>query len=70
MLEEVIGARCAGPVPVFVSLWEWPVQPRPAVQRLVERGAAVLGLNCQARRRRPRWLLPRSSRKSPAFPCS
>jgi methionine synthase I (cobalamin-dependent) len=34
-------------VPIFVSLWEWPENPLPAARRLVERGAAVLGLNCQ-----------------------
>jgi 5-methyltetrahydrofolate--homocysteine methyltransferase len=46
VLQEVIGA-VTGAVPVFVSLWKWPVVPGPAVQRLVAAGAAVLGLNCQ-----------------------
>jgi 5-methyltetrahydrofolate--homocysteine methyltransferase len=34
-------------VPVFVSLWEWPEHPFAAAERLVDRGAAVLGLNCR-----------------------
>ena len=33
-------------VPVFVSLWEWPPDPGSAATRLVDRGAAVLGVNC------------------------
>ena len=45
VLEEVTAA-VRGAVPVFVSLWEWPEEPLPAAGRLVERGAAVLGLNC------------------------
>jgi 5-methyltetrahydrofolate--homocysteine methyltransferase len=36
------------PVPLFVSLWEWPENHQLAANRLVERGAAVLGLNCQS----------------------
>jgi methionine synthase I (cobalamin-dependent) len=47
VLQEVVGA-ISGAVPVFVSLWEWPVDPRPAVRRLVSAGASVLGLNCQS----------------------
>ena len=46
VLDEVIAATGAA-VPVFVSLWEWPDPPGPAARRLIERGAAVLGLNCQ-----------------------
>ncbi len=45
VLEEVATAL-RGAAPIFVSLWEWPEQPRTAAQRLVERGAAVLGFNC------------------------
>ena len=47
VLEEVIAHAEPGAVPVFVSLWEWPAEPEPAARRLVERGAAVLGLNCR-----------------------
>jgi methionine synthase I (cobalamin-dependent) len=48
VLEEVTAALPVHePVPVFVSLWEWPEKPRSAADRLVERGAAVLGINCQ-----------------------
>ncbi len=45
VLEEVTRAL-GGAAPIFVSLWEWPDQPCAAAQRLVERGAAVLGFNC------------------------
>jgi 5-methyltetrahydrofolate--homocysteine methyltransferase len=49
VLEEIVEALSGRrPVPVFVSLWKWPVDPRPAVRRLVGAGAAVVGLNCQA----------------------
>jgi 5-methyltetrahydrofolate--homocysteine methyltransferase len=47
VLEEVMAA-VAGQVPVFVSLWKWPVLCRPAVRRLLDAGAAVLGLNCKS----------------------
>jgi len=47
VLQEVVGA-ISDAVPVFVSLWEWPVEPRPAVRRLLSAGASVLGLNCQS----------------------
>jgi 5-methyltetrahydrofolate--homocysteine methyltransferase len=45
VLAEVTAA-VRGAVPVFVSLCEWPEEPRRAAGRLVDRGAAVLGLNC------------------------
>jgi methionine synthase I (cobalamin-dependent) len=47
VLQEVVGA-ISGAAPVFVSLWEWPVDPTLAVRRLVSAGASVLGLNCQS----------------------
>ena len=46
MLARVIDA-IRGPVPLFVSLWEWPDPPEPAALRLIELGASVLGLNCR-----------------------
>jgi methionine synthase I (cobalamin-dependent) len=36
------------PVPLVVSLWHWPDPPDPAVRRLLELGASVIGMNCQA----------------------
>ena len=30
-----------------MSLWDWPRRPGPLARRLVERGAAVVGMNCQ-----------------------
>src|SRR5262249_12318745 len=36
------------PVPILVSLWRWPDPPEAAARRLVELGAAVVGINCQS----------------------
>jgi methionine synthase I (cobalamin-dependent) len=46
VLAEVTAALDA-PIPLFVSLWRWPDPPGPAARRLLELGAAVLGMNCQ-----------------------
>jgi methionine synthase I (cobalamin-dependent) len=46
VLAEVV-ASVGGEVPVFVSLWKWSKFPTRAVRRLLDAGAAVLGLNCQ-----------------------
>src|SRR5206468_8388404 len=35
------------PVPLLVSLWQWPDPPDSAARRLLDLGAAVLGINCQ-----------------------
>jgi methionine synthase I (cobalamin-dependent) len=45
-VAEVVDAT-RGSVPLFVSLWKWPHPPESAACRLIERGASVLGLNCQ-----------------------
>jgi methionine synthase I (cobalamin-dependent) len=34
-------------IPLLVSLWEWPDPLGPPAQRLRDRGASVLGMNCQ-----------------------
>ena len=38
----------AAPIPVLVSLWEWPESAVIAARRLLDLGAAVIGMNCQA----------------------
>lgn len=35
-----------GRVPLLVSLYQWPDPIAPAVQRLADRGASAIGLNC------------------------
>ena len=56
--------------PSSVSLWEWPDPARPAARRLLELGAAVLGMNCQAGHRR-RGRVCRTPRARPSSaPCS
>jgi 5-methyltetrahydrofolate--homocysteine methyltransferase len=42
-----LGTWLGGSRPLLVSLWEWPDPPEPAARRLLDRGAAVLGMNCQ-----------------------
>ena len=34
--------------PSWSRLWQWPDPPDPAVRRLLELGASVIGMNCQA----------------------
>jgi 5-methyltetrahydrofolate--homocysteine methyltransferase len=34
-------------VPIIVSLWQWPEAPRRLARRMLQRGASVLGMNCQ-----------------------
>jgi 5-methyltetrahydrofolate--homocysteine methyltransferase len=46
VLDEV-ARLCPSEVPILVSLWEWPQTPDELARRLIERGAAVLGMNCQ-----------------------
>jgi methionine synthase I (cobalamin-dependent) len=47
VLPEV--TACSGArVPLIASLWDWPDPPDAAVGRLVELGASVIGMNCQA----------------------
>jgi methionine synthase I (cobalamin-dependent) len=36
-------------VPIIVSLWRWPEPVEDAARRLVDAGAAVVGLNCRPR---------------------
>ena len=73
-LEPAIAAlaelrRDAGtpPVPLIVSLWQWPDAVEDAARRLVEAGAVVVGLNCRPaiERRRSPWC-GASPRPSPA----
>jgi 5-methyltetrahydrofolate--homocysteine methyltransferase len=45
LLEVARAAKDA--MPILVSLWDWPRRPGPLARRLVERGAAVVGMNCQ-----------------------
>jgi methionine synthase I (cobalamin-dependent) len=47
VLAGVIGSLAA-PIPVLVSLWEWPESAVLAARRLLDLGAAVIGMNCQA----------------------
>jgi methionine synthase I (cobalamin-dependent) len=46
VLEELAGLRLVA-VPILASLWEWPRAPGPLARRLLERGAEVIGMNCQ-----------------------
>jgi methionine synthase I (cobalamin-dependent) len=48
-LREV--RRSIGPaaLPIIVSLWRWPEPVEDAARRLVDAGAAVVGLNCRPR---------------------
>ncbi len=46
-LESVL-REMAAPVPLLVSLWQWPDPPDPTVRRLLELGASAIGMNCQA----------------------
>jgi 5-methyltetrahydrofolate--homocysteine methyltransferase len=50
-LESVLLELAAGPrapIPLLVSLWEWPEPPDSTARRLIELGASVIGMNCQA----------------------
>jgi methionine synthase I (cobalamin-dependent) len=47
-LRRSVGA----PVPLLVSLWEWPRPMDDAARRLLDLGAAVLGINCSPGMRR------------------
>ena len=46
MLREV-SRSLAAPIPLLVSLWEWPDPAGPAARRLLDAGATVIGMNCQ-----------------------
>jgi methionine synthase I (cobalamin-dependent) len=46
VLREV-KSMLSQPVPLFVSLWQWPQPPGTAARRLLDLDVAVLGLNCQ-----------------------
>ena len=47
VLREISGSLAA-PIPVLVSLWQWPDPPGPDARRLRDAGARVIGMNCQA----------------------
>jgi 5-methyltetrahydrofolate--homocysteine methyltransferase len=47
VLADVSGSLAA-PIPLLVSLWEWPEPAVQAARRLLDLGAAVIGMNCQA----------------------
>jgi methionine synthase I (cobalamin-dependent) len=42
-----VAAAAVERVPLLVSLWEWPDPPELTARRLVDLGAAVIGMNCQ-----------------------
>ncbi len=49
-VESVLGEvtrSLAGPTPLLVSLWQWPEPAAVAARRLLDLGAAVIGMNCQ-----------------------
>jgi 5-methyltetrahydrofolate--homocysteine methyltransferase len=46
-LAEVRRARRGPSVPLMASLWRWPDGIEEAARRLVDSGAAVVGLNCR-----------------------
>src|SRR5262249_15065955 len=49
-LESVLrelAARWARPVPLLVSLWDWPEPLDDWARRLLELGASAIGMNCQ-----------------------
>jgi methionine synthase I (cobalamin-dependent) len=43
-----MAARSAKPVPLLVSLWDWPEPPDACARRLIDLGASAIGINCQA----------------------
>jgi methionine synthase I (cobalamin-dependent) len=43
-----VSRSLVAPIPLLASLWEWPDPAGPAARRLVEAGATVIGMNCQA----------------------
>jgi methionine synthase I (cobalamin-dependent) len=43
-----VSRSLGAPIPLLASLWEWPDPAGPAARRLLEAGASVLGMNCQA----------------------
>jgi 5-methyltetrahydrofolate--homocysteine methyltransferase len=47
VLADVTGSLAAK-IPLLVSLWEWPEPAVLAARRLLDLGAAVIGMNCQA----------------------
>jgi methionine synthase I (cobalamin-dependent) len=47
VLQE-LADRPPGRIPLLVSLWDWPEPPDALARRLVELGAAAIGMNCQA----------------------
>jgi 5-methyltetrahydrofolate--homocysteine methyltransferase len=44
---HIVKRTVAASMSVLVSLWEWPDPSGPTAQRLLDAGAAVIGLNCQ-----------------------
>ena len=46
-LAEVRMVQGSPPVPLIASLWRWPDAVEDAARRLVDAGAAVVGLNCR-----------------------
>jgi methionine synthase I (cobalamin-dependent) len=47
VLSDLHSTMGTSPVPLIVSLWQWPDSVEDAARRLVESGAAVVGLNCR-----------------------
>ncbi len=46
-LAEILALTATPDVPLFVSLWRWPAAVEDAARRLVDAGAAAIGLNCR-----------------------
>lgn len=46
VLRQVRALR-SGSTPLIVSLWEWPEPVESTARRLLDLGAAILGMNCQ-----------------------
>jgi 5-methyltetrahydrofolate--homocysteine methyltransferase len=45
---RAVSRSLAAPIPLLASLWEWPNPEGPAARGLLQAGATVIGMNCQA----------------------
>jgi methionine synthase I (cobalamin-dependent) len=62
MLGEIRTAIGSAAVPIVVSLWRWPDRVEDAARRLVDAGAAAVGLNCRPRLVKARGVVRRLGR--------
>ena len=60
----------AAPVPLIVSLWEWPIPPGPTARRLLDAGAAVDRAQLPARGTARRSRSPSGMRPRAALPAA